>query len=550
MDIGNELYESKVLSAQHTRESIVSVLDTVISLLQSSYGPFAFQKAIFDDSGDLMITADGYSIVRYTDWKHPVALLISEAGKSQQDRFGDGSTTAMLWACDVARRFFCSALTSNIPASDWYRKLAALSSMASLVRDYLTSEFAVELPQDDSDQIRVLESVANSVLRTKSIVSFYPDIDISHCIVDHVRKVPPGSMDAFQLVAPRQANCFGWTAEIGTAVLRKRPSILPLRKGPCVVVLVRSDITNKTILFEELAGSSAPVKLALTPSDSALEGGESTRLTALVRDEFQELVKSMTQLGVGLVVCRGVIDPVLSFILERVGIACIAVVPLEEEQILARLLGCSSAPSLQAAMRSPGEYTGAVLGIQTMVPEQLTVGDVDELFTFVRTSSNRVCTFFLGGLSGTSAAEAARAVKSTLKTLDMILKCKSFIRTGGLVLLLSLSGHCMQVASAASDADVCFAATQLSHSLEFLASSQLLNAHLDALRVADDFRLRAQRARPHALEWSSGQWTDDEANAVVEPFQTVLASLESGIRLAAQLLRVHVLLVQPGRNLR
>ena len=55
-------------------------------------------------SGDATITNDGATILREMDMEHPVAKMIVEVAKAQDDEIGDGTTTAVIIAGELLKK--------------------------------------------------------------------------------------------------------------------------------------------------------------------------------------------------------------------------------------------------------------------------------------------------------------------------------------------------------------------------------------------------------------------------------------------------------------
>lgn len=70
----------------------------IAATLRSSLGPKGMDKMIVSPDGDLLITNDGATIVERMEVAHPVARLMVELSKSQDDEIGDGTTGVVVLA--------------------------------------------------------------------------------------------------------------------------------------------------------------------------------------------------------------------------------------------------------------------------------------------------------------------------------------------------------------------------------------------------------------------------------------------------------------------
>ncbi|KRY35378.1 T-complex protein 1 subunit epsilon, partial [Trichinella spiralis] len=79
--VGTEAIKSHILAAR-----------AVASILRSSIGPCGMDKILVNPDGDLTATNDGATILEKMDVGHPIAKLMVELSKSQDEETGDGTT--------------------------------------------------------------------------------------------------------------------------------------------------------------------------------------------------------------------------------------------------------------------------------------------------------------------------------------------------------------------------------------------------------------------------------------------------------------------------
>ncbi len=86
-DTGKDAQRRNILAAKAVAEAVRTTL-----------GPKGMDKMLIDGSGDATITNDGATILREMDIENPVAKMIVEVAKAQDDEIGDGTTTAVIIA--------------------------------------------------------------------------------------------------------------------------------------------------------------------------------------------------------------------------------------------------------------------------------------------------------------------------------------------------------------------------------------------------------------------------------------------------------------------
>jgi len=73
-------------------------------VLKSTLGPRGMDKMLVDPVGDVTITNDGATILRYIDVQHPAAKMMVEAAKTQDTIVGDGTTTVVVLASELLKQ--------------------------------------------------------------------------------------------------------------------------------------------------------------------------------------------------------------------------------------------------------------------------------------------------------------------------------------------------------------------------------------------------------------------------------------------------------------
>ena len=84
---GAEAYRSNILAARG-----------IATTLKSSMGPKGMDKMLISCDGDVTVTNDGATILQEMSIEHPVAKLLVELSKSQDNEIGDGTTGVVVLA--------------------------------------------------------------------------------------------------------------------------------------------------------------------------------------------------------------------------------------------------------------------------------------------------------------------------------------------------------------------------------------------------------------------------------------------------------------------
>ena len=72
------------------------------NIVKSSLGPQGLDKMLVDDIGDVTITNDGATILKQLEVSHPAAKVLVELSQIQDREVGDGTTSVVILAAELA----------------------------------------------------------------------------------------------------------------------------------------------------------------------------------------------------------------------------------------------------------------------------------------------------------------------------------------------------------------------------------------------------------------------------------------------------------------
>jgi chaperonin GroEL (HSP60 family) len=76
----------------------MNAVQAVASAIEGTIGPKGLDTMLVDDDGNVIITNDGVTILEEMEVRHPAARMMTGLARSQQQKVGDGTTTATLLA--------------------------------------------------------------------------------------------------------------------------------------------------------------------------------------------------------------------------------------------------------------------------------------------------------------------------------------------------------------------------------------------------------------------------------------------------------------------
>jgi thermosome len=96
--------DSERTRGKDAQSSNIAAGKAVSNAVRTTLGPRGMDKMLVSDSGDVVITNDGATILEQMDIEHPAAQMIVEVATTQEEEVGDGTTTASVLAGELLAR--------------------------------------------------------------------------------------------------------------------------------------------------------------------------------------------------------------------------------------------------------------------------------------------------------------------------------------------------------------------------------------------------------------------------------------------------------------
>ena len=92
------------ISGQDMRDASTAAVQAVANTVKTSFGPMGLDKMLIDDTGEMIISNDGATILSLLDVEHPSARIAVDLSMQQDKEVGDGTTSVVLIAAELLRR--------------------------------------------------------------------------------------------------------------------------------------------------------------------------------------------------------------------------------------------------------------------------------------------------------------------------------------------------------------------------------------------------------------------------------------------------------------
>jgi thermosome len=93
--------DSERTRGEDAQSANIAAGKAVSNSVRTTLGPRGMDKMLVSDSGDVVITNDGATILEEMDIEHPAAQMIVEVATTQEEEVGDGTTTAAVLAGEL-----------------------------------------------------------------------------------------------------------------------------------------------------------------------------------------------------------------------------------------------------------------------------------------------------------------------------------------------------------------------------------------------------------------------------------------------------------------
>ena len=498
---------------KEAQRSNMTAARIIAEVVKSTLGPRGMDKMLVDSLGDVTVTNDGATILDEIDVQNPIAKMMVEVAKTQDDEVGDGTTTAVIIAGELLKKAE-ELIDENIHPTTIVGgfKKAAEKAMEVL------NEIAV--PVDFEDKA-TLKKVAVTAMRSKGMGA-------SRDLFAEI------SIEAVKQISEKRGETD--VADIDNIQLIKKEG-----KSLLDTQLVRGIIVDKEVVHPGMPKSIKNPKIALL--DCALEI-EKTEFSAEIRindptqmkaflDEETRMMKAMADKikasGANVVMCQKGIDDTAQHFLAKEGIMAVRRIKKSDVEKLARATGGKVVTNLDDLNSEDLGHAG--------LAEERRIGDDKMVFVEGCKDPKSVAILIRAGLERL-VDEAERALNDSLSVVADVVNKNKIVAGGGAVeaeLAKRLRDYAAKVGGREQLAIEAFA-----NALETVPRTLAENAGLDPIDIM--VALRSAHERKDGL-WMgvdvfTGETKDMMKQGVIEPLRVKEQAVKSAVEVASMILRI------------
>ncbi|HOU70157.1 MAG TPA: thermosome subunit alpha [Methanothrix sp.] len=493
---GKDAQRKNILAAKAVAESVRTTL-----------GPKGMDKMLIAGE-EATITNDGATILREMDIEHPVAKMIVEVAKAQDDEIGDGTTTAVIIAGKLLEKAE-GLLDQDVHPTvivQGYKQAAAKAQKA-------LSDMAVDVSADEATLLKIARTamlgkgieIAMNKLAMLSVeaaqaIAGFEGKDIEENIKTVM--IPGGRIDDSSII-------------YGIVLEKERTSLeMPKKIENAKIMLLEGTLEIKKL------DTDAKVTITEAKNLSSFKEGE--------ENVIKSQVDAIAAAGANVVFCEKGIGVTAQNYLARQGMMGVRRVSREDMKMLALATGARLVGDVMAV-------TAKDLGSAALVEERK-VGKEKKMLFIEGCPQAKAVSIILHGVSEQVLEEMERALDDSLNVVLDVIRSRKIVPGGGAPEML-VAENLRQYASTLEGREQ-LAVRAFADAVEAIPLTLAENSGFDPLDSLAALRAKTGQGKAFGLDMATGQPSDMLAAGIVEPLKVKTQAIKSATEAATMVLRV------------
>lgn len=499
-------------SGKDAQRRNIAAARLIAESVRTTLGPRGMDKMLVDSIGDVTITNDGVTILDEMEIEHPVAKMMVEIAKTQEEEVGDGTTTAVVIAGELLKNAedLLEQGIHPITVSKGYRmaKIKALEILNSTGK-------AVDINSDS-----VMEKIAMTAMTGKS----------GESAKDGLAKL---SVQAIKMVAEKKD---------GKYVVDKEDIKIEKKHGGSIddTELIKGIVVDKEVAHPSMPKRVENAKILLidsalevskTETDAKIEITSPDQMQAFLDQEskmMRDIADKVIKSGASVVFCQKGIDDVVQHYLAKKGIMAARRLKQSDMAKLAKATGATIVTNMN-------EVTGDELGHSGVVEEKKIAG---EEMIFVKDCKNpKAVSILIRGGTEHVVDEVKRAVEDAVLGVISALEVGKVV-TGGGAIEIALARELRNYATHAGGREQ-LAINKFADAMEIIPKTLAESAGMDPIDVIVEIRSMHESKKGNmGVDVIHNKISDMWELGVIEPLKIKTQALKSASEVAEMILRI------------
>ncbi|WP_201318364.1 TCP-1/cpn60 chaperonin family protein [Paenibacillus sp. EPM92] len=477
----------------------------ICSAVEGTLGPKGLDTMLVGAHGDVIITNDGVTILEKMDVAHPAAQLLIQVARAQQERIGDGTTTATVLAgalvAEGARQ-----VTRGVPVAKVVRGIQ--DGVAHAVRSL-------------SERSRPLQGLDDPMAYRIAYIAGREHADLAELIIDGARQLGAAKLreESFRFADVVQS--------LGKSPGEVWPGLVIAKKP----VNLQPDFPSDEARILMMQDAFGPEEV----EDEALMTEAGFHRQMQLREQFRASLGRLTELRVGLVVSERGVDPEAEQFCTDHGIMVLQRLPRAQLRRLAEYSGAR--PVRRSALYRPAADLAPYLGFAGHIA-------YDERLECVRIAEGRgsvEVSIIVGASTHEIAGERLRIARDAASAVQAALR-GGWLPGGGAAEMAA--AHELERYRETVRGMEGFGFEAVAHALRKPLSQIVVNAGYNPLEKVEEVKAAqiASASDKLGIDCDTGAITDLEALGVIDPADVKLQALQAAGEVASAVLRIHTVI--------
>jgi len=497
----------------------IMVAKFIAEVMKTTLGPRGMDKLLIDNIGTSRITSDGATILDYMYVEHPVARILVNIAKSQDEIVGDGTKTTVILAGELLSKAE-KLIDQRIHPVRIIRGYGKAAEKAVQI----LNDMAIEIDVHDVD---VLKNVAMTAMRAKSVANEHL-ADIAVRAVKHAAKKQGDTyvVDKKKIQVLKKKGQGLHESELIQGIMLEKEIAHP--NMPKKVENAKIALLDCWLKFSQKQSFRRELKIQLTSP------GQVKEFMDVLMETSREIADKIVASGANVVFCTKVIDEYVNYFLAKAKVLAADRLVKKDFELLAEATGGRIVSDLD-------DLTSDKLG-RAMSVEGRKIHDSEVVFVEGCSKLESISVLIRGG-ADYIVSEAERAFNDAVSAVADAIKDRKIIAGCGaaeIELARKIRNYARGVAGKEQLAIEAF-----TEALEVIPKTLAQNAGLSPIDILVE--LRAAHEKPTNLWFGinvfDGKLKDAMKFNILEPLSVKISSIKSATEAAEILLRIDDIIV-------
>lgn len=498
----------------------IAAAKAVADAVRSTLGPKGMDKMLVDSMGDVVITNDGATILKEIDVEHPIAKMIVEVAKAQDDECGDGTTTAVVMAGELLKKteeLLQLGVHATVIANGY--RIASDEAFKAL------NKISIKVKPSDK---KMLKKVAITSMTGKSAGS----------ASDHLADVAVKAVSAIS-----EKTTDGYIADIDNIQVEKKHGGAVTDTKMIEGIIIDKERVHKgmpkTIKEAKIALLDSALEVKKTEVDAKISIRDPQQLQAFLTEEenmLKNMVQKVKKSGANVLLCQKGIDDLAQHYLAKEGIYAIRRVKKSDMEKLSKATSGRIVSNLDDLSKKDIGFAGLV--------EEKKVGDDDMTFVTECKSPKAVSILIRGGTEHV-VEQIDRALHDALSVVAVAIEDGQIVAGGGsteMEVAFNLHKYSAKMKGREQLAVRAFA-----ESMEVIPRTLAENGGMDPIDMVSNLRNEHEKGNKYAgLDTELEKISDMLKKDVVEPMRIKQQAIGSATDAAVMILRIDDVIASKG----